>query len=320
MPRVYLNQDNKYSDITDFVSTIKWSGSKTEAARKLELKLINGILDKNIPDLYVKNGSIIKLFKDDGKLLFKGFVFFNERLSQSSSVSITSYDHLVYMLKSSATYNIKNKTAEEITSMLCNDFQIPKGTIASTGIKQSFIANRKKLYAIMMQAYTGASKQNKKKYLPIIEDGKLNVIETGAIIQDFMLSDESNITNAGYSENIENMINRVKIYDNKGNVLGEVENADWIKKYGILQDVYVKEKDKEAHATAKNMLEDASKKINVEAIGNTECVTGKGIQVKDTSTGLTGVFFIDSDVHTWSNGQHIMRLNLNLKNIMDEKE
>lgn len=319
MPKVYLLQDNKYSDITDFIATIKWSGGKSEVARKLEIKLINSILDKNIPDLYIKNGSILKLFNDDGKLLYKGFVFFNSRASKASSVIVTSYDHLIYLLKNKGTYNFKNKTPEEITAILCNDFQIPKGNIAKTGAQQSFLSKNKKIYDIIMTAYTKASRKNGKKYMPIAEDGKLSIIETGQMITSFMLSDESNISDSGYSESIENMINRIKIYDSKGNYIGEVDNKDWIKAYGVLQGIYTKEKGKDAYAEAKGMLQGVEKKVNIQAVGNIECVTGKGIKLKDTGTGLTGVFFVESDVHTWSNGQHIMQLNLSFEKIMDER-
>lgn len=42
--------------------------------------------------------------------------------------------------------------------------------------------------------------------------------------------------------------------------------------------------------------------------------------VWNSATGLNGVFWIDSDTHTWENGTHIMSLELNFKNIMDSKE
>lgn len=319
MPKVYLNQDGVYSDITQYISNIAWSGGKNQVARRLDISLINSILDKSVPNFYIKNGSILKLFNDDGILLFKGFVFFNERTGNLGTVDVTAYDHLIYTIKNRGVYNFKNKTAEDITNILCNDFQVPKGYIANTGIKQTILANNKRIYDIFMQAYTGASKQNGKKYMATIKEGKLNIIEIGSVMSSFMLSDESNIIDSSYTESIERMVNRVRIYDGKGNSIGLVENADLIKKYGILQDVYTKEKDKQAKTVAKSMLEDVQKIVKITALGNVECVTGNGIQLKDAATGLTGVFYIDSDTHTWSNGQHIMKLNLNFKNIMDEK-
>ena len=54
--------------------------------------------------------------------------------------------------------------------------------------------------------------------------------------------------------------------------------------------------------------------------GDLACIAGNGVEVYDKATGLSGVFWIDSDTHTWENGTHIMNLELNFKNIMDSKE
>lgn len=318
--KVWLNQDNQNIDITNYIRNITWSGGKSEAARRLEINLINSVLDINMPDIYIKNGSILKLFEETGELLFKGYVFKNERISQSSSVSVTAYDPLVYFLKSTGTYNIKNKTAEEIATMLCNAFEVPIGSFAKTGIKQSFLANRKAIYDILATAYTTASKKTGKKYMPLIKDGKLNVIEIGTLVAGFELSDETNIIDSGYTESIENMVNRVRIYDKNNAQVGSVEKPEWIKKYGVLQEVYVTQKKKDTQTEAKALLTDVEKTINVEAVGNIRCITGNAVKVKDKATGLTGLFYIDFDTHTWSNGQHIMKLKLNFKNIMDEKK
>lgn len=316
MPEVFLNDG---IDITNYASTISWRGGKTEVARRLEIGTLNSVLDKFTTNLYINNGSLLKLIDND-KVLFEGFVFFNDKSSKASAVYVTAYDRLIYLLKSKEVYNFKNKTADDITKLICNQFKIPIGSIAKTGVTQSFIANRKSLYDIIMQAYTGASSVTGKKYMLRMLDGKLNVVEVGAVTSTFLLSDESNIIDSGYSESIENMVNRVKIYDDKQNYVGVVENTEWIKKYGVLQGVYNKEKDKNAQIEAKALLEGIRTDITVEALGNIEYVTGNGVHVKDIATGLTGLFYIESDNHTWQNGQHIVRLILKFEKFMDERK
>jgi hypothetical protein len=157
--------------------------------------------------------------------------------------------------------------------------------------------------------------------MPIMQQGKLNIIEKGKTVASYVLSPDSNIQDAAYSESIENMINRVKIYDENKNLIGTVENADWIKLYGVLQDVYTKEADKDAQTVAKNMLKGVEQTASLSGIlGCTDCVTGNAVQVKEPYTGLTGLFYIDTDTHTWQDGQYTMDLGLNFQNIMDEKE
>ena len=90
--------------------------------------------------------------------------------------------------------------------------------------------------------------------------------------------------------------------------------------YGIFQDAYVKEEGVNATTAAKNMLIGVSKESSVEAIGNIKCISGYAVKIKDSLTGLTGKFWINTDSHTWSNGVHTMSLNLAFKNIMDMQE
>jgi hypothetical protein len=116
------------------------------------------------------------------------------------------------------------------------------------------------------------------------------------------------------------MVDQVRIYNSKGKQVGVVKNAGNIKRYGIYQSVYTKEKGVNAKTAAKNMLSGVEKKVNIEAIsGNIKCVAGDGIVVFDKATGLNGVFWIQNDTHTWDNGIHTMSLELSFKNVMDKK-
>ena len=116
------------------------------------------------------------------------------------------------------------------------------------------------------------------------------------------------------------MVNRVKIYDDKHNQIGVIENADWVKDFGVLQDTYTKEKDKNPNTVAKNMLNGIERTASIEGLGNIECITGHAVKVKEPYTELSGLFYIDSDEHTFKDGQHVMSLELNWKNMMDAKE
>ncbi|MFQ9792965.1 MAG: hypothetical protein ACLRX7_06820 [Acutalibacteraceae bacterium] len=55
-------------------------------------------------------------------------------------------------------------------------------------------------------------------------------------------------------------------------------------------------------------------------LGDIRNITGNSVIVKEPSTGINGLFYIDGDTHTWKNGIYLNKLVLNLKNVMDEKE
>ena len=77
---------------------------------------------------------------------------------------------------------------------------------------------------------------------------------------------------------------------------------------------------KKANTEAEKMLQGRERSASLDGYGDTTCITGYGVTVKDTSTGLTGLFYIDTDEHTWQNGDYTIRLNLNYKNLMNEMD
>ena len=40
--------------------------------------------------------------------------------------------------------------------------------------------------------------------------------------------------------------------------------------------------------------------------------------LRDTGSGVSGLFWIDADTHTWKNGQYFCKLTLNFRNLLDE--
>lgn len=312
---------HKNTDITEYVSSISWGGSRSEVARKLELKIVNAPLDDNITPITIDLADPVYLFEDDGKTeLFRGFVTEREASSVQGVVTYVAYDLLFYTLKSKATYNFSSKTAETITQMVCNDLEIPVGSLASTGISQKLIVQNVSIYEIIMQAYTQAYQQNGVNYRVTAKKGLLNVEEMGKIVCEIELTEDSNITSSQYKETLTNMVNKVRIYDGEGNPAGVVQNDADVKKYGIFQQVYTKEEGKNATTTAESMFVGVEKTFTLNCVNHNGAVTGSGAVVRDSSTGLSGVVWIDADTHTWNNGVATMSLTVTLKQIMDTKE
>lgn len=301
-------------DITASVVRITWSGSASEAARKVEFEVASGKHDAYIKRLDIKLGDQIIVSDDSGEL-FQGMVYFREKSGKDGTLQYTSYDAALRMLKNKATYNFKNQTAEGITSAVCADIQIPVGKIASTGVNQKMIVEGESIYDIVVNAYASAAKQNGKKYSFFMASGKFNVVEKGSVVAAHILSDQENIIDSSYSETLEQMINRIAIYDDKGNKIGQKDNPDWISKYGVMQDVYKQEKDKNPGVVAEGLLTGIEETASIEAIGNLSCTTGNAVKIEDKATGLIGLFWIEADQHTFESGQHTMSLELGLKEV-----
>lgn len=302
-------------DVTHMVSEITWSGSQDEVARKLELNFLYPLHDHYAPKVYPNIGEQLFLYDDNHIELFQGRVFYNERLGEQGTIQITAYDDAIRLAKSKGTYNFKGKTAEAITKIVCNDLGVEIGELAPTGIPQKILCNGIGMYEIISKAYDGVSKQNKKKYNIGIRQGKLCVDETGNEVVEPLISSDTNILESSYSENAEEVINRVKICDEKDQYLGVVEDKELIDLVGVFQDVYTKEQDKQAGTVASNMLKGIDKCIEISTIGNVEYRTGRIVKIQDSATKIEQLFDITGDSHTWNNSHYETKLVLDVVEI-----
>ena len=320
-----VNSPSESKNISEIVTSVTWSGDYKQVARKLEFAIATSPTDRFLPRPTIGLGNMVKFFTADGIERFRGYVFFKEKSSSGTEMEITAYDGGIYLLKSKMTYNFKRLFPAQITQKVCAEVGIPVGNLANPGDYVSFIADNQTLYDIIMQAYTHSAKLDGSKYMPVMSDGKLDVIRKGTVVAKYALSpnvepEATLLSDATYSESLEDAVTRVKIYDDQHNQVGVVENADWVCSFGVLQETYTKEKGKDPQAVAKNMLRGTERTAAVEGLGNIECVAGRAVLVRDAYTGLDGLFYIDADKHTWEAGQHMMQLELNFQNMMDEKE
>lgn len=305
-----MKNKNGLVDVTHMVSEITWSGSQEEVARKLELNFLFPLHDHYAPKVYPNIGEQLFLYDDNGSELFQGRVFYNERLGEQGTIQVTAYDDAIRLAKSKGAYNFKDKTAEAITQIICNDLGVEIGELAPTRISQKMLCNGEGMYEIIQKAYEGVSKQNKKKYSIEMRQGKLCVDEVGKEVLPHTITSSTKILESSYSENAEEVINRVKIYDEQDQYLGVVEDKEFIDLVGIFQDVYTKEQDKQARTVASNMLRGIEQSMEITTLGNTSYASGKLVNIEDSSTKQMGLFFIVSDSHSWSRGQYITNMSI----------
>ena len=297
------------------ISEITWSGSEDEVARKLELNFLFPLHDYYAPKIYPNIGEQLFLYDDNDVELFQGKVFYNEKLGEQGTIQVTAYDDAIRLAKSKGTYNFKGTTAEAITRIVCNDLGVEIGELAQTGIPQKMLCNGEGMYEIIHKAYEGASKQNKKKYKIEMRQGKLCVDEIGKEVLPHAITSNINIIESSYSENAEGVINRVKIYDEKDQYIGVVEDKEFIDLVGIFQDVYTKEQDKQAGTVASNMLRGIEQSMEITTLGNVDYRTGKMVKLQDSSAKVDKLFCITDDSHKWNNSQYETNIGLDIAKI-----
>lgn len=330
--------------ITNYCTKVEWSGADTQASRTVEFELANSPHDPEMKRPNIVLGDIITLSTDDKKVRFVGRVTSYEKTSEVGTVQITAKDYMHNMIQSKGSYKFKNKTPEYITKALCKDMNISVGNLATTKKKiAKYLPSEMSYYDMVIKAYQMVSSKTKKKYMPVMDGTKFCVIEKGKIIKDFALKDNVDIYKTSITKNIDDMVNKVVVYNKKNQKIGTLKKPEWVKQYGLYQSTesaddkkekvtyYTKKGKKKSKSKsvaakslsssmkkkAKNDLKGAEQTATLECVGHVGCVSGRGVRVIDHVTGLTSTYWIKSDKHTWENGHHTMELELSFKNSME---
>lgn len=305
-------------DLSQVVEKVTWSGDTKQVARKLVFTVATKKSDRFLPKVTIGEGDNV-LFKDGGKTLFGGPVFDIEKSATGNVTTYTALD-LMFYINNSDVNKVFDDTPEAITAWICSHLGVPFGSAAPTGIKVYMPCLGKKAYEAIMMAYTAASRQNGKKYIPLMQNvNQVCVIEKGALC-GAVLDGGYNLTEATYKTSLQKLVDRVLITDKDGNQIGMVENAEAQKKYGVVQRVYKQEDGKDAMTEAKALLQVIEQSGAVTATNDNRAVSGYAVAVQEAVTGLYGKFYIESDTHTYTDGKEEMQLTLAFSNMMDEKE
>ena len=305
-------------DATHLITEATWSGDKTQAARKLEITMIQDDRDRRVPAWDLDVGYTVQGFTEQDQLVFEGNIYELERDRAKSTVKMTCFDHLYVLNRSKTTRKFKDALPEEIAVQICGEMGVQTGNIAQTGTPVSFIANAKTGYQIILGAYTEAHKKNEKVYQLVMNGAKLDVIEKGTLI-DFKLDSARNMDGSVYKESITELVNRVLIVDDKGNQVGEtIDDSESQEKYSRFQTIYKQQKDKDTQTEAKALLTKPKREGHITALGDYTCVTGFSVTIKDGN--FNGKFWIKSDNHTFRDNFHEMKLQLEFENLMQEEK
>lgn len=303
-------------DITRILTTWTWSGDKATISRELsgEVAYIEGSR-LPVPEI----GDLVTMLEGTEKR-FVGVILQRSLGSEDSTMAFTAFDFGYYLQRNDGTYKFTGATPEEITRLACSDREIPVSQLPSTGIRLWRKFAGVKLNQLIITAWTLASEKNGKVYAIRYTPEGLLVKERSVNKSNLVLKASSNLMNATTKEDATQMVNSVAIYDSNGNFLRRIGDQAAQKLCGVMEQHVTQNSGKEADAdaAARKALEDGrlKKTVTVNVLGDTALLTGETVVVREAKTGLTGVFWIDADVHTWKNKNYYTKLTLNCRNVM----
>lgn len=312
--RLYLTQSGGTREVTGLLTKTGWSGDNASIARKVTFSIVHSEgRDWPVPGL----GDVVTL-EEDGKTLFSGYAVQRTLDSESSTMDCVCYDRGLYLKNNDWTYKFRGWTPERIAAAVCADRDIPVAVLAATGVTVNRKFSGVKLDQIVRTAYSLAAEQNGKRYAIRMRPDGLAVTERSQSESSVELRPRSNLMYATTTESIANMVNSVGIYDKNGIRVATVGDSAAQELYGTMERHVTQTANGDARAEAESLLEDGqlSRNVTVQVLGDTRLITGETVMVQESGTGLTGIFWIDSDAHTWQRGQYTCKLTLNCRNVM----
>lgn len=305
----------------NLVGNVVWSGDKQRAARTLTFDLAASEADPNLPAVSCPVGGIVSLWDDGGTPLFQGEVVRRTLSDQEAYLSVTVHDRGMFLADNDGTAKIRDETAESAVRRICGQYGIPVGELASTGVtlRRKFTATP--LWSIVTTLYTLASQRTGVQYLARFEWDKLTVRPRSEQGESLIIRPRSNLLSMATTQSIENMRNSVGIYDKDGSRISTVRDENAVAIYGLLEEHITQREGQDAQGEARQILVERGyeQRVAVECIGDGRLTTGRTV-VLQSATGLSGVFWIDSDTHRWRNGNYTASLTLNLRNVMYQTE
>ena len=319
--RVFIHWEGKDDqDLSHLLTACTWSGSRLQVARQLTFTYTQDDRDKLCPVIPIDCGYTVYGYdeKDLKNPVFVGNVYTVEKDRQRSAVTVMARDHLHILTRSKSTRKFVDALPEDIAGQICAEQGVLPGDFAKTGIPVSFIAVNKTGYQMIMAAYTEASKKDGKKYHPIMNGTKLDVVEKGTLIEDFEADSVKNMTDSRYKKSIEQIINKVLVVDEQGNPVDTIREEEEISKYSMFQEIYKVDPNKDTQTEAKKLLKKPEESGSIIVLGDYRVKAPYSIKVKDSL--FTGKFWIKSDTHTFEDGKHEMNLELEFENLMNEEK
>lgn len=312
MIEIYIN-DKKYTNI---FGSVEWSGSIAQSARVLEFEY-------KTQELKLKLGDKVVFKLDSTKELFRGIVTFIQNNSDGTLNKVTAQDTSFRLNKNRFIKNYFEKFPSEIVKEICGELELEVGKFPEDVVKCTFPAIDMSGYEIILSAYTIQHNKDKKIYSLVSNNGKIDIVEQGVILENVELNGKYDIRTAEYSEDLERMINQIVIYkteNDKAQTFDKVANEEDKKKYGLFQDVMKYEEDMNNIFNARDMLKGVEQTGYITVNGNPNLKSGYRVAVKEEKTGLIGLFIIETDNHYWENGDYSTVLKLSFENSMNKIE
>ena len=305
----------EHRDVARLVQTMTWSGGVDQVSRELSATL-SVPRDGSVEPPELEEGAALTL-RWEGKAWFTGPLLSATASSLDSVVDVSALDRGRFLVGNEGWYKFTAAAPEDAAAAIARDYGIPVASLARTGTAVSRKFPGVALDKILRTLYALAGEQTGKRYLVrFTGDGRLETVERPEAASLDIVS-TMGVTNTW---DITRLQNAVAIRTDTGALVRRAEDGESISRNGRLEHVLTQRDGQDAGAEARAWLADhgLTQKLTVETLGDPRLISGEAVRLRDTGSGVTGLFWIDGDTHTWKNGQYFTKLTLNFRNLLDD--
>lgn len=298
-------------------TSVTWSGELRTSCRTLEFQF----LKEKIVDIDLGQRVI---FQVDGKTLFVGNIFSISNNDKDQVKTVICRDVAYRLNRNYFIKNYYNENPSNIVKGVLGELGIGVGKLPVDVKTCTYPAIDRTGFEIILTAYKIQAATTNKIYSLISDNDTISIVEQGTQIPNYSLRSNENIRQSTYEKNLDEMINKVIVYTMKKDVQTIVEvksNQDEISKYGIFQVIQEKDENNSAYIETNKILKGVYETGSITCDGYVELQAGYSVIVDVMGIPeLKGVFLIESDSHTWANGDYETNINLAFENVMTDVE
>ena len=270
---------------------ISWGGSKDTVSRTLNFSVVYQPMDKTLPAYKMKKGDKV-YYSEDNKNFFYGYI---ERIDYSTDAGILNVsctDLMKRLLKSKCTGRFRG-TLVQLANNICGSFGLKNGIESDSQHIHNIVSTGDMSYYDILKTACDVMFERYCLYL----DGLTLKLANHDVINTFEIG--KNIRSSTFSQSMTDIVNKVLIIDNKGNLINTVQNSESINQYGLFQDVYTYDKDSRNNlADAALLLTDGENESSIVVDNDNNCISGRYVRVYEPINNFKGIFEIVTDEHT----------------------
>lgn len=278
-------------EIKTIIEGFTWSGAKDICTRQLAFSFLNNPLKKEIPVYKVAVGSKVE-WRENNKTLFLGYVEEMPYNTDEDTMSLTCQDLMTRLIRSTFIGRMQG-TLNDLANNICGMFGIKNGIESDNTHVHNIVSEGDLTYYDVLKTACDVMFERYTLYL----DGDTLKLAESDVINTFEIG--YNIRSSSFRQSMADMVTRVLIIDNQGQVLDAVENTEDLEKYGLFQATYNYNKDSKNNlADAQKLLKGVTNEGSIVVNNDNNCISGRYIKIHEPVNGFEGVFEIQSDSHT----------------------